>query len=151
NNIAAKAVAFAEALKPSFKIYAKQILKNAKVLEKELKNYGFKIMFGRTDNHMVLVDVFNSKGVTGEEAVVALDAIGISINKNMIPDDTRSPMDPSGIRIGVPAITTRGMKEKEIKQIAEWINEAIKNRNNKTVLCKLHREVIKFCKRFPLP
>ncbi|MFH1401950.1 MAG: serine hydroxymethyltransferase, partial [Parcubacteria group bacterium] len=151
NNIAAKAVAFAEALKPSFKIYAKQILKNAKVLEKELKNYGFKIMFGRTDNHMVLVDVFGSKGVTGEEAVVALDAIGISLNKNMIPDDVRSPMDPSGIRIGVPAVTTRGMKEKEIKQIAGWISEAIKNRNNKTILRKLHKEVIRFCKRFPLP
>ena len=112
NNIAAKAVAFGEALKPSFKTYAKQILKNAKVLEQELKKYGYKICFGGTENHMVLVDVFGSKGVTGEEAVLALDAIGISINKNMIPDDPRKPMDPSGVRIGVPAITTRGMKEK---------------------------------------
>lgn len=151
NNITAKAVAFGEALKPSFKIYAKQILKNAKVLETELKKHGFKLAFGGTDNHMVLVDVFGSKGVTGEEAVVALDIIGISINKNMIPDDPRKPMDPSGVRIGVPAITTRGMKEKEIKIIANWIAEAIKNHNDKEFLLKLHKEVINFCKKFPLP
>ncbi len=151
NNIAAKAIAFGEALKPSFKTYAKQILLNAKALEKELKNYGFKIMFGGTDNHMVLVDVFGSKGVTGKEAEIALDEIGISINKNMIPDDLRSPMDPSGVRIGVPAITTRGMKEKEIKQIAKWINVAIENYNDKKVLAKLHQEVIKMCKKFPIP
>ena len=108
-------------------------------------------MFGGTDNHMVLVDVFSSKGITGKEAEIALDKIGITVNKNMIPDDTRSPMDPSGVRIGVPAITTRGMKEKEVKQIVKWINEAIENRNNKSVLRKLHKEVIKLCKKFPLP
>lgn len=151
NNIAAKAVAFKEALRPSFRGYAKQTLKNAKVLERELKKYGFKIMFGGTDNHMVLIDVFGSKGVSGKEAEVALDEIGISINKNMIPDDSRNPMDPSGIRIGVPAITTRGMKEKEIKQISKWINEAIESRNNKRVLLKLHKEVIKMCRKFPIP
>lgn len=151
NNIAAKAVALGEALKPSFKVYAKQILKNAKVLEKELEKYGFKIMFGGTDNHMLLIDVFGSKGVTGEEAVVALDEIGISINKNMIPDDPRKPMDPSGVRIGVPAITTRGMKEKEIKIIASWINKAIENHADQKLLVKLHKEVIRLCKKFPLP
>jgi glycine hydroxymethyltransferase len=151
NNIAAKAVAFGEALKPSFRVYAKQILKNAKVLEKELRDYGFKMMFGGTENHMVLVDVFGSKGVSGKEAEVALDEIGITVNKNMIPDDPRKPMDPSGIRIGVPAVTTRGMKEKEIKQIAGWINEAIENRNNNKALNKLHKEVIKMCKKFPVP
>ncbi len=151
NNIAAKAVAFKEALKPSFRVYAKQILKNAKVLEKELKGYGFKLMFGGTDNHMVLVDVFSSKGISGKEAEVALDEIGITVNKNMIPDDPRSPMDPSGIRIGVPAITTRGMKEKEIKRIAKWIDEAIENHKNKKFLNKLHREVIKLCQKFPTP
>lgn len=151
NNIAAKAVAFDEALKPSFRTYAKQILKNAKVLEKELKNYGFKIMFGGTDNHMVLVDVFGSKDVTGKEAEIALDEIGISINKNMIPDDPRNPMDPSGVRIGVPAITTRGMKEKEIKQIAKWINTAVENHKNKKVLKNLHQEVVKMCRKFPVP
>ncbi len=151
NNIAAKAVSFGEALKPSFKTYARQILKNAKVLEQELKKYGYKICFGGTENHMVLVDVFGSKGVTGEEAVIALDAIGISINKNMIPDDPRKPMDPSGVRIGVPAITTRGMKEKQIKIISNWINLAIEKHDDKKVLANLHKEVIKLCKKFPLP
>jgi glycine hydroxymethyltransferase len=151
NNVAAKAVAFGEALKPSFKSYAKQILKNAKVLETELKKCGFKIMFGGTENHMVLVDVFGSKGASGREAEVALDKIGITLNKNVIPDDPRGPMDPSGVRIGVPAVTTRGMKEKEIKQIAKWINQAIENRNNEKVLSGLHKEVIKMCKNFSLP
>lgn len=150
NNIAAKAVAFGEALKPSFKVYAKQILKNAKVLEQELKKYGFKLMFGGTDNHMVLVDVFGSKGVTGKEAEVALDKIGITLNKNMIPDDPRNPFDPSGIRIGVPAITTRGMKEKEVKAISKWINDAIENHQDEKYLKKLHAEAIKLCKKFPL-
>jgi glycine hydroxymethyltransferase len=150
NNIAAKAVAFGEALKPSFKIYAKQILKNAKVLEQELRKYGFKLMFGGTDNHMVLVDVFGSKGVTGKEAEIALDKIGITLNKNMIPDDPRSPFDPSGVRIGVPAITTRGMKEKEVKIISKWIKDAIENHQDEKYLKKLHSEVIKLCKKFPI-
>jgi glycine hydroxymethyltransferase len=150
NNIAAKAVAFGEALRPSFKTYAKQILKNAKILEQELKKYGFKLMFGGTDNHMVLVDVFGSKGVTGKEAEMVLDEIGITLNKNMIPDDSRGPMDPSGIRIGVPAVTTRGMKEKEIKMIARWIKDAIENRQDKKKIESLHKEVIKFCKKFPI-
>lgn len=151
NNAAAKAVAFGEALKPGFKTYAKQVLKNAKVLEKELKDYGYKLCFGGTDNHMVLVDVFGSKGVTGQEAETALDKIGISTNKNMIPDDTRKPMDPSGLRIGVPAITTRGMKEREIRIIAGWINQAIENHTDVKVLNKLSGEVVKLCKKFPLP
>ena len=150
NNVAAKAVAFGEALKPSFKTYAKQIIKNAKVLETELKKHGFKLMFGGTDNHMVLVDVFGSKGVTGKEAEEALDKIGITLNKNMIPDDPRSPFDPSGVRIGVPAITTRGMKEKEIKIISKWIKDAIENHKDEKFLKKLHQEVIKLCKRFPI-
>jgi glycine hydroxymethyltransferase len=150
NLIAAKAVAFGEALKPSFKTYARQILKNAKVLETELKKYGFKLMFSGTDNHMVLVDVFGSKGVTGKEAEVALDKVGITLNKNMIPDDQRSPFDPSGIRIGVPAITTRGMKEKEIKIISWWIKEAIENHKNKKILMQIKKEVITLCKKFPI-
>ena len=151
NNIAALAVAMGEALKPQFKVYAKQIIKNAKVLEQELKKYGFKLMFGGTDNHMVLVDVFSSKGITGKEAEEALDKIGITVNKNMIPDDPRKPMDPSGVRIGVPAVTTRGMKEKEIKIVANWINQAIENHNNLKKLNQLHKEVVKLCKKFPLP
>jgi len=150
NNIAAKAVAFGEALQPTFKVYSKQIIKNAKILEIELKKHGFKLMFGGTDNHMVLVDVFGSKGVTGKEAEECLDKIGITLNKNMIPDDPRSPFDPSGIRIGVPAITTRGMKEKEVRIISRWIKEAIENNKNEKFLKKLHQEVIKLCKKFPI-
>lgn len=150
NNIAAKAVAFGEALKPEFRKYAKQVLRNAKTLELELKKAGFKIMFGQTDNHMVLVDVFGSKGVSGKEAEVALDEVGITLNKNMIPDDPRSPFDPSGIRIGVPAITTRGMKEKEIKLVAQWIKEVVENKGSKKELARIHKEVIKLCKKFPV-
>ncbi len=150
NNIAAKAVSFSEVLKPAFKKYATQTIKNAKVLEKELKNYGFNIMFGGTDNHMVLADVFGSKGVTGKEAEEALDKIGITINKNMIPDDPRSPFDPSGIRIGTPAVTTRKMKEREIKKIANWINAAVENHKDEAVLKILHKEVKALCKKFPL-
>lgn len=150
NNIAAKAVAFGEALRPEFKKYAKQVIANAKTLEKELKKYKFKLMFGGTGNHMVLVDVFGSKGVTGKEAEIALDKIGITVNKNMIPDDPRSPFDPSGVRIGTPAITTRGMKETEIKKIANWINAAIENHNDEKVLNIIRKEVIKLCKKFPL-
>lgn len=151
NNIAALAVALGEALQPSFKSYARQILKNAKTLEQELKKYGFKLMFGGTDNHMILADVFSSKGVTGKEAEHVLDEIGITINKNMIPDDPRKPFDPSGVRIGVPAVTTRGMKEKEIKIVAGWINKAIENRSNQKILKELKKEVVKLCKKFPLP
>jgi len=150
NNIAAKAVAFGEALKPSFRSYAKQTLKNAKVLEQELRKFEFKLMFGGTDNHMLLVDVFSSKGISGKEAEVALDKVGITLNKNMIPDDPRSPMDPSGIRIGVPAVTTRGMKEKEIRQIAKWIKDVCENHKNQKILRQVHKEVISLCKKFPI-
>jgi len=150
NNIAAKAVAFGEALKPSFRKYAVQIIKNAKTLEKELRKYGFKIMFGKTDNHMILMDVFGSKGVTGKEAENALDKIGIAVNKNVIPDDPRSPMDPSGIRIGTPAVTARGMKEREMEIIADWINEALENRSDEKMLKRVRREVKALCKKFPI-
>ncbi len=150
NNIAAKAVAFGEALQPSFQKYAKQVLKNAKVLEKELKKYGFKIVFGKTENHMVLVDVFGSKKITGKELEVALDKVGITLNKNVIPDDPRSPFDPSGVRIGVPAVTTRGMKEKDIVKIVGWINEVTENIDDDKVLKGVRKEVTGFCKGFPL-
>jgi glycine hydroxymethyltransferase len=150
NNTAAKAVAFGEALKPSFRTYAKQILKNAKVLEQELKKHGFKLMFGGTDNHMVLVDVWSSKNISGKTAEVALDEVGITLNKNMVPDDPRSPFDPSGIRIGVPAVTTRGMKEKEIRLIAEWIKEVCENHKDKKELVRIKKEVKKLCLKFPI-
>ena len=150
NNIAAKAVAFGEALTVSFQKYSKQILKNAKVLEQELKKYDFKIVFGKTENHMVLVDVFGSKGVTGKELEIALDEVGITLNKNMIPDDPRSPFDPSGVRIGVPAVTTRGMKEQDIVKIVGWINKVTENINDDKVLKGIKKEVVGFCKKFPL-
>lgn len=150
NNIAAKAVAFGEALKPEFKKYAKQVIKNAKVLEKELLKNGYRIMFGGTDYHMVLVDVMGSKGVTGKQAEHALDEAGITVNKNMIPDDPRSPMDPSGIRVGVQAVTSRGMKEVEIKKIAAWIDEIISNHDDVKKLAEIRKEVVKFCKKYPI-
>ena len=150
NNIAAKAVAFEEALRPGFKVYAKQVIKNAKVLEKELNKRGYKIMFGGTDYHMVLIDVMASKGVTGKEAEYALDEAGITVNKNMIPDDQRSPMDPSGIRVGVQAITSRGMKEKEIKMIAQWIDAIITAHSDKKTLAEIKKDVTKFCKKYPI-
>jgi len=149
HNITAKAVAFGEALSPAFKKYARQTLKNAKALEKELAKRGYKIVFGVTENHMVLVDVFATLGISGKEAEQTLDIVGITVNKNMLPDDTRSPLDPSGIRIGVPAITTRGMKEKEVCQLACIIDEALRGQNKKT-LRRLCREVKKLCKKFPI-
>jgi glycine hydroxymethyltransferase len=151
NNIAAKAVAFGEALKPSFQKYSKQVLLNAKVLAEELTKYGFKLCFGgKTENHMMLVDVVVSKGISGKEAEHVLDSIGITLNKNMIPNDPRSPFDPSGIRIGVPAVTTRGMKEKEMKKIAAWINEALEKKDDLKELKRIHKEVITLCKKYPI-
>lgn len=150
NVIAAKAVAFGEALKPDFKKYAKQTLKNAKTLEKELLKRGYVILFGGTENHMLLIDVFATLAISGKEAEHTLDVVGITVNKNMIPDDTRSPFDPSGIRIGVPAVTTRGMKEQEVKQLALIIDEALRNQSDKKILKQLRQEVKVLCKKFPL-
>lgn len=150
NNIAGKAVAFKEALEPSFKEYAQQIKKNAKVLEKKFNEFGYKLMFGGTDNHLLLVDVFGSKGVTGKHAQEALDKAGITVNKNMIPDDPRSPMDPSGIRFGTPALTTRGMKEAEMEMIANWMNEAIMNWQDEFKLAEIKKQVVELTARFPL-
>lgn len=150
NTIAAKAVAFGEALQPAFRTYAKQVLKNAKVLEKEMTKRGAHILFGGTENHMIVMDVVQSYGVTGKEAEKMLDQIGITVNKNVIPDDPRGPMDPSGVRIGVPAVTTRGMKEAEIKFIAGCIDEALRSGGNKTVLQDIRKSVMKLCKQFPV-
>src|SRR5262249_18227153 len=119
--IAAKAVSFAEALKPDFKVYASQMIANARTVAHELQRHGFRIVSGGTDNHLLLVDVM-SKGVTGKQAEQALDKAGITVNKNMIPFDQRAPLDPSGIRVGTPALTTRGMKETEMRTIAGWIS-----------------------------
>jgi glycine hydroxymethyltransferase len=149
NVIAAKAVAFKEALEPGFKDYALQIKKNAKILEEELKKRDYKICFGTTENHLLLIDV-TSKGLSGKQAQIALDKAAITVNKNMIPDDPRSPMDPSGIRLGTPALTTRGMKEEEMRQIAKWIDEVIMNWQDEEKLKKIRIEVEELTKKFPL-
>jgi glycine hydroxymethyltransferase len=149
NNIAAKAIAFKEALEPDFKAYAAQIKKNAKILEEEFKKRGYKICFGTTENHLLLIDV-TEKGLSGKEAQIALDKAGITVNKNMVPDDSRSPMDPSGIRLGTPALTTRGMKEDEMKLIASWIDEVIMNWQNDEKLKMIREQIKQFTKEFPL-
>lgn len=149
NNIAAKAIAFKEALEPNFVEYAIQIKKNAKVLERKFLENGYKLCFGGTDNHLLLIDV-TPKGTTGKQAEKALDMAGITVNKNMIPDDTRSPFDPSGIRLGTPALTTRGMKEAEMEIIADWIDEVIVNWQDEVKLAEVKNKVIEMTKRFPL-
>lgn len=148
--VAAKAVAFGEALRPEFKRYAKQTLKNAKTLEKELVKRGAVILFGGTENHMIVIDTVKSYGITGKDAENLLDEIGITINKNVIPDDPRGPLDPSGVRIGVPAITTRGLKEKEVKIIAGWIDETLRSSGNAKILASIHKEVKMLCRAFPV-
>lgn len=151
NNTAAKAVAFGEAMKPEFKTYAKQILKNSKKLADEMMARGFKLVTNGTDNHLILADVKTSFDIDGKEAEVALDAIGLSLNKNSIPNDTLPPFRPSGVRLGTPAMTTRGLKEKDMAQVAEWMHAAIIGRNDAKVLNKLRNEVKEFCLQYPLP
>lgn len=147
---AAKAVAFGEALKPSFEIYSKQIIKNAQILARELQKGGIRIVSGGTDNHLILLDM-TSLNLTGKIAENALDMAGISVNKNMIPYDKRKPMDPSGIRIGTPAITTRRMKEKEMKILAKWILQVFTNYKNKNRLLEIKKNVKSLCQKFPVP
>jgi glycine hydroxymethyltransferase len=147
NLIAGKAVAFKEALQPEFKDYARQVMKNAKVMEKFFLEHEYNVCFGGTQNHLLLVDVTN-KGVSGKDVQVALDRAGITLNKNMVPDDPRKPMDPSGIRFGTPCITTRGMKEKEINIICGWMNEVICSPNDDTLALKIRKEVQELCSRF---
>jgi glycine hydroxymethyltransferase len=148
--VAAKAVAFREASQPEFKQYIAQVLKNAQVLAEELQKAGFPIVSGGTDNHLMLVDV-TAKGVTGKQAEHALDAAGITVNKNMIPFDPRKPLDPSGIRIGTPALTTRGMKESEMRQIATWITQVLSRHTEKELLDRVRGSVREMCEQFPAP
>ena len=147
--IAAKAVTFGEALSPRFKLYQQQVIKNAQVLAEELKNAGFDLVSGGTDNHLLLVDL-TSKEITGKDAEHALDAAGITVNKNTIPFETRSPFVTSGIRLGTPALTTRGLKEDEFRRVAAWIDEAIASAGNETRLKELSEKVAKFARQFPL-
>ena len=147
--IAAKAVSFAEALKPDFKVYQKQVMLNAKAFASALSGRGPRIVSGGTDCHMFLVDL-RPVNISGKDAQHLLDAVRITVNKNAIPFDPEKPMVTSGIRIGTPAVTTRGMKEKEMESIAGWIVEAIKNKDNQSALSNIKAEVEKLCKRFPL-
>ena len=147
--IAAKAVAFREALQSDFEDYAHQIIANAKVLGEEIANKGYRLVSGGTDTHVLLIDVFQ-KGMLGSEAEHALHAAGITVNKNAIPYDTNPPMKPSGIRIGTPALTTRGMKENEMRQVATWITDALDHRSDATHLARIRADVLELADRFPL-
>ena len=151
NVIAGKAVAFGEAMTPAFKEYAQQILKNAKAMEKVFHAAGIRMQGGGTSNHLILADVYGSLGISGKEAEVALDSIGITLNKNMIADETRTAMDPSGIRFGTPAMTTRGMREGEATQVAEMMVERLKNPKDDAKAQELKRAVETLCMKFPVP
>jgi glycine hydroxymethyltransferase len=149
--IAAKAVAFNEALHPSFRQYAAQVLKNAKAMEAVFKEYDIRLLCGGTDNHLLLADVYGSLGITGQEAETLLDEVGITLNKNMIAGETRTALDPSGIRFGTPAMTTRGMKEGEATTLAELMIRALNAKGDKDEMIKLKQEVEQLCEAFPVP
>lgn len=151
NNIAAKAVAFGEALQPSFKEYAAQVVKNASALAEAMKEQGFYLVGGGTSNHLILTDVVKSFGIDGKAAETALDEIGLTLNKNSVPNDTNPPFRPSGIRLGTPALTTRGMQEEHMEQIAVWMRQAIDARDDKSTLESLRNEVKTFLTDFPVP
>jgi glycine hydroxymethyltransferase len=148
--IAAKAVGFGEALRPEFRAYAAQIIANARTLAHELERQGFRLVSGGTDNHLMLVDV-TATGVTGKVAEGVLDAAGITVNKNMIPFDTRAPLDPSGIRIGTPALTTRGMRETEMRTIAGWIGRILKSPSDAALQGQVRGQVRELSQQFPAP
>jgi glycine hydroxymethyltransferase len=147
--IAAKAICFREAMQPEFRDYARQVVANAKVLAQTLADEGFRVISGGTDTHVMLVDVF-SKGMLGSDAEKSLGEAGITVNKNAIPFDTNPPLRPSGIRIGTPALTTRGMKEAEMQQVGRWIAEALLHRSDAAVLDKIRKQVLALCEAFPL-
>ena len=147
--IAAKAVCFQEAMQPEFKVYARQVVANAKVLAETLAAEGYRIISGGTDTHVMLVDVF-AQGMLGSEAEKALGEAGITVNKNAIPFDTNPPLKPSGIRLGSPALTTRGMKEGEMRQVGRWISEALHHRKEAEVLARIRRQVLELAEAFPL-
>ncbi|MGB0389428.1 MAG: serine hydroxymethyltransferase, partial [Ardenticatenaceae bacterium] len=148
--IAAKAVAFQEALRPEFKVYQQQIVDNAQRLAAQLQQRGLRIVSGGTDNHLMLVDV-RSANLTGKVAEKVLGKVHITVNKNMIPFDPESPFVTSGVRLGTPAVTSRGMKEEEMDHIAEWVAQALFNHKDKEMLAEMAEQVIGFCQRFPLP
>jgi len=151
NTTAAIAVAFKEAESPAFKEYAAQIVKNAQALADTLNKHGFRLITGGTDNHLILFETFKSKGILGRDASRALDKAGIVSNCNMVPFDTQTPMNPSGVRIGTPSVTSRGMKEKEMGKIGDWINEVLTNATDDAVLARIAGEVKELCASFPCP
>lgn len=151
NIIFAKAVAFGEALQPEFKLYAKQVISNARILAAELMTNGFKLVTNGTQNHMMIIDAMSSFNISGGELENLLDKIGLTTSKSTIPNDTRPPFDPSGLRIGTPAVTTRGMKENDMVQIAKWIRDAVKLKEDDKALQRLRAEVKNYVKQFPLP
>jgi glycine hydroxymethyltransferase len=148
--VAAKAIGFGEALQPAFKSYAAQIIANARTLAHEVQRHGFRLVSGGTDNHLILVDV-TSKGLTGKVAEKALDAAGITVNRNGIPFDTRPPLDPSGVRIGTPALTTRGMRETQMRQIGGWIGEVLAHPEDAALQEKVRGQVRELGQQFPAP
>ncbi len=149
--IAGKAVAFKEALQPDFVTYQTQVIANARTLADALIGHGFPVVSGGTDTHLMLVDVFSKAGVGGKLAEQSLDAAGITVNKNMIPFDPRKPMDPSGVRIGTPALTTRGMKEAEMVQIGRWISDVLHRPTDDDLLSRVRGSVRELCEQFPVP
>lgn len=149
--IAAKAVAFGEAMRPEFKTYTKQILKNAKAMEEVFKKHHIRMLGGWTDNHLILADVFGSLGITGQEAETVLDEVGITLNKNSIAGETRTMFDPSWIRFGTPAITTRWFKESECSQVAELMIEAMKNKDNASKKSEIREKIRVLARAFPIP
>jgi glycine hydroxymethyltransferase len=151
HSIAAKAVAFGEALQPEFKEYAAQVVKNAAALAEAMQERGFDLITGGTSNHLILADVYKSFGVNGKDVEVALDKIGLTLNANSTPDDPLPRFTPSGIRLGTPAITTRGLREEHMSLIADWMKQAIDARDDDTVLAGLKNQVHDFVQQFPLP
>jgi glycine hydroxymethyltransferase len=151
HSVAAKAVAFYEAQQPEFKLYAQQVVDNAQTLASELQKQGFKLITGGTSNHLILADVHKSFGIDGKTAEIALDAIGLTLNANSIADDTLPAFRPSGIRLGTPAVTTRGLKQEHMIQIASWMKQAIDGRDKPSELAKLRQQVIALARTFPLP
>ena len=149
NNTAAKAVCFAEASTPEFRQYASQIVKNAKALADELKKQGLRLVSGGTDTHLILVDLSDT-GCSGKEAEAALDEANITVNKNTVPFDKGTPFNPSGIRLGTPALTTRGMKESEMHEVGEMIATVVKNHADEKVKAAVKKRVLELCKRFPI-
>ncbi|HCC05626.1 TPA: serine hydroxymethyltransferase [Patescibacteria group bacterium] len=151
NNIAAKAVAFGEALQPSFKVYAEQILKNAKAMERVLEERGVRMIGGGTSNHLILADVFGSLNIGGAEAEAVLDEVGITVNKNVIADDIRKPMNPSGIRFGTPAMTTRGFTEEDSARVAHLMIDAMEHKDDAIKKKEIHTEIQTLAKHHPIP